>query len=1441
MNRGIVFFLFFSLVFGLGTAWADGGGANCSIPPFVRQGAPPNVLLDISVETPMQGAAHPDIECTGDPATDSYGCNPDPSCRGTVSGCGHVSDCYDNAVEYYGYFDPDKCYTYVGSGSTGRFEPSSITANHQCSGAWSGNFLNWATMTAIDAVRKAFTGGNRDTLDGSPEAPGVTYLLRANQLRSEGDSWFPIKMIDGDVSGNYTPFSPGSDEDVYIINKYKGFAVTTDCSATVRATNGFPDDTDDIDEADELGLYTARVQVCDPSAGLESNCRAYVDGGTTYYKPVGVMQRYADTMRFGLITYALGPDDSTNPSNRAATNGGVIRANMKWICPTIPRGLQYHDGGNLETCDTPGGCANPESEINADGTFVENPDNAPGGKSGVINYLNQFGYQQGYKSHDPISEMYYEAIRYYKNLGPTALYTQYDDGTDIPATDDGFPVYANRSGLNWRDPMIYRCQQNFIVALNDANPWYDKRLPGTFFTSDTYDADGYDSEDDFHPGGLYVDHGEPTTPDPAIDVEDLTKEVGDMEGITNTERCIGCVPGGTCDFNNTSKLITNLGQVHGTCYGASRKNSYYIAGLAYYAHVNDLRADLDGMQNITTYVIDSQETNSQMLVGQMNMLYLAAKYGGFNDRNNNGEPDERSEWDKDSSGEPGYGFPDTYFFASDPSKVESALEQTFGEILQRTSSGTAVSVLSTSAEGEGSLFQAFFNPAVYEGSEKRTWLGYLNAMWVDQYGNLRENTVVDTNPALVLDEDYVIEFDLSPTGETVVHRYHDADGNGLVDTGTDFVDTINLSELTPVYDYAKLLAGGGWDPNDRTIYTFKDIDWDRTPIGDTDEWVEFTAANAAALQDYLNAADENEAEFIINYIRGAPLSVTGTSCRDRTIDGDIWKLGDIVNSTPSVVGRPMGQYHLIYGDTSYLPFIQKYKDRETIVYVGANDGMLHAFSAGTYHEGDDLNTVGKTERGWYEGSDRGTEKWAYIPYNLLPHLKWLTDRDYCHVYYADLKTRVVDARIFDADTDHPNGWGTVLIGAMRLGGRDIGVSWPSPPDPRWFRSAYFALDITNPASGDYPKLLWEYTSYFDNLSYTTSYPTTIRRGPADEAGTWYVIFASGPSTFDGGGATWGYVYIRNLRTGVLEKRFDINISNKPLFMATPITIDLGLDYNVDVAYIGATYDDSGTWKGKMFRIDLDHESSTYWNHSAFFSAEKPITSAPTAALDPFNRLWLFWGSGRYFSDADKTDDTPQRIYGVWDPGTGTLDKDNLNDVTLVKVHEGGYVDLDGDGAYSGDDKPFIQYLSDVRSDYNSTPPAKYGWYLDMPATGERSLAKSTLLGDIVLFPTFDPNDDLCDYGGDSYLYSLYYETGTAYMESVMGLGSNTLDVGGPKQEILKKKYLGLGMPTSVVIHAGQQQGVTGMIQLGTGVVEEVDIIPATSPQSKVLFWREKTE
>ncbi len=286
-----------------------------------------------------------------------------------------------------------------------------------------------------------------------------------------------------------------------------------------------------------VAAFNLQIEVCNPSKGLEANCNPITK------KPEGVIQKYADKMRFGLISYAM----KNNPDKRR--DGGVIRANVKWIGPKIPYGQKYHDAnGDLVTCNNPNGCPNPEAEINADGTFITNPDNIPGASySGVINYINKFGYASGYKEFDPISEMYYEIIRYFKKLGPST--DNYCTGLD--QIDDGAPVlcssspWSHTNRLGWRDPYIYYCQKSFIVAINDANPWLDKRIPGTAKTSD---APPYCKQ-------CVGDYGAPSNADTSINVSYWTDLVGNYEGITPGKMCIGCVLGGKIVIG---KLIKNM-------------------------------------------------------------------------------------------------------------------------------------------------------------------------------------------------------------------------------------------------------------------------------------------------------------------------------------------------------------------------------------------------------------------------------------------------------------------------------------------------------------------------------------------------------------------------------------------------------------------------------------------------------------------------------------------------------------------------------------------------------------------------------------------------------------------------------------------------------------------------------------------------------------------
>ena len=296
---------------------------------------------------------------------------------------------------------------------------------------------------------------------------------------------------------------------------------------------------------------------------------------------------------------------------------------------------------------------------------------------------------------------------------------------------------------------------------------------------------------------------------------------------------------------------------------------------------------------------------------------------------------------------------------------------------------------------------------------------------------------------------------------------------------------------------------------------------------------------------------------------------------------------------------------------------------------GANDGMLHAFNAGFY------DTVHNKFWKGYDpvattysdtGLDLGAELWAYVPYNLLPHLYWLTERTYnrdVHISYVDLKPRIFDAKIFPADTAHPGGWGTVLVGGMRFGGGKVradlnkadGMAY-NPDVDRTMTSAYFILDITNPESP--PTLLGEITS--DTLGFTTCYPAVMVLKDKDPSATenqWYLFLGSGPISANGADSIalanatssqpaqivlvdlkklatdhqiWSLDSSGNLAAGINPfASLDANA-----FVSDPVAVDFNLDYKTDVVYFGTISGDFASgWGGKLRRLVVDNDTDPH--------------------------------------------------------------------------------------------------------------------------------------------------------------------------------------------------------------------------------------------------------
>jgi Tfp pilus tip-associated adhesin PilY1 len=1440
----------------------------------------------LSIETPMQGTAHPPIICTGDPRT-SYGCT-FASCSYTVSGR-RVDNCYDNNKTYYGYFDPNKCYNYVGGGTGARFEPVGLATNHQCSGSWSGNFLNWATTMAVDAFRKAMTGGNR-----AVDSTGNTQLLGARQTLSPGHNWFPIKRIDN--ANFYTPYT-GT---IYLIRYANGFVVCRDTNndglpdcgvgQSGSGENLFPtvsnkQCSNDVFKAcntnsdcgsgatcqtvsGAVSAFNLKIEVCNPSKGLEPNCNP------SNNKPEGVIQKYADKMRFGLISYAL----SGNPDMRR--DGGVIRANMKWISPKIPYGMKYHDAnGDLVVCNNAGGCPNPEAEINADGTFISNPDNIGGADfSGVINYINKFGYNAGYKSYDPISEMYYEIVRYFKKLGPST--DNYCTG--LPTKDDGAPVYCNYSPwshtnrLGWRDPYIYPCQKSFVVAINDANPWLDKRIPGTAKTSETSSGPARDCAQ------CVGDFGAPSNADTSINVSYWTDLVGNYEGLTPGNMCIGCVLGGSCDWNATSKYVTQLSKAFGTCPYPGKENSYYIAGLSYYAHQTDLRSDLPGNQTLKTYMIDTQEANPNMLVGRTNMLYLAAKFGNFDDANGNGRPDLTSEWDKDNDG-----FPDAYFFASDPTKIEEGLNKAFADILRRASSGATVATL-TSRTGISSLIvQPYYYPKyIRQDGTEVSWLGFLRSFWIDVRQNLREDTtepkVLNMAGAAI---DKIFQFFFDPNNnETKVAILQGSDTtSSCVREGVK-----SINEVIPVFDAGCQLADR--DPSTRNILYNKN-----------GTLTSFTTSEASNFNNIWKVCSNDptvlctnngdcgggtcqpaNASCIIRYLRGEDLS-SDSSCPDyvkRTREVNIsefcpgasgtktWRIGDIINSTPSVVSsEPVNIYHLRYNDTTYLQYIRTdaYKNRTSFVFVGANDGMLHAFRVGRLVQTGDPDKPTKVVNAYNTTSNDlvGREEWAFIPRNALPYLVWYGNPNYCRVPTVDYRTAIFDASINGpANADRTvSSWRTILIGTMGFGGRSITTSAGT------FSSSVFALDLTDWLNGTsaQPTLLWEISLPDGTL--TTAYPAVVRLGDPNKNGEWYVVIGSGPLNPNGTSFTsQSKLYFIDLRNGNIVKNVNIPATGVNFAVGDIAVVDVDSDYQDDVIYFGAYgKTNAGNVWGNFYRLSL-RSGTGYKSVSALTSSDictaidlgtfatagntPPVFGAPNFTKDEFGRLWVFFGTGRYVMDSsDKAISYDNYLIGFkdenWNSSSSTCPtpytRAQLADVTnqsltitITEVKQICMCDAGGCGMRN------VVYGADGSI---PTEPTR-GWYYRL--TGEAIYSQALVIGGIVDALTYVPPQDICQMEGSSNLISVYYKTGRPYPRpSVLSpyAVSGTIAVGQSAQ-LLQKISVGQGIPPignpfQALQSSQASQQLEKFAQISTGVVLRITQQKSITSEEKFLLWIEK--
>ncbi len=539
------------------------------------------------------------------------------------------------------------------------------------------------------------------------------------------------------------------------------------------------------------------------------------------------------------------------------------------------------------------------------------------------------------------------------------------------------------------------------------------------------------------------------------------------------------------------------------------------------------------------------------------------------------------------------------------------------------------------------------------------------------------------------------------------------------------------------------------------------------------------------LLNYLDVGDYETAYDVVRFVRGQDgidgmrsraFDLTG-DCQagedpddpDDSCDLEVWRLGDIVHSSPALVAAPSEGYSSRYIDRSYAEFRRQYIDRRNVIYVGANDGMLHAFNAGFWDRDDKQFDL--TNGSGVEEHPLGAELWAYIPRTALPHLQWMTDPTYAHSYYVDGSPLAFDANIFDDDETHPNGWGTVLVVGMRFGGGDIYVDsdGDGTDDAEPLRSSYILFDVTDPESP--PVFLGEISH--PQLGFTTSQPAVFKRRVAGEdffspsVNEWYLAFGSGPTELDDAtsdGQNAG-LFLFDLQTMSFESGFDpLDIGRADSFVGDIKVYDANNDYVDDVIYFGVVEGGPGSESGGLYRINLEEGASS----ASVLIDRGPVVAAPSVVRGASGRVWVNFGTGRLYMAEDNRTGEQNYFFGVMEPvdsSTGEITwtdsvsrSSDLQPVGNIRVLSSG--DLNASVTVGSDSvDTFDQLMVAIRENRD-------GWYRPLAQTtgvgfSERSITESLVVRTTLLFSSYIPALNPCDPEGTSNLYGVDFRTGTA--------------------------------------------------------------------------------
>lgn len=710
---------------------------------------------------------------------------------------------------------------------------------------------------------------------------------------------------------------------------------------------------------------------------------------------------------------------------------------------------------------------------------------------------------------------------------------------------------------------------------------------------------------------------------------------------------------------------------------AAAPGSFAMAGLAYWARTQRVRSDHPDLR-VQTFAIDL-DAGRGASVGKRergSALYLAAKYGGFVDRNGDGDPFRtaalfgapdtagrsawvgNAEWAEglDSDGQP---MPANYVLASDARSTAQALRGVLRRATAPSLGANATAAISSDTVGAAGA-------SVYRSrSDSRRWSGTLQAfrLFVDpETGALRVADAPSWDAGALLDAR------MEKPGAAASRK----------------IFTLSSAGLGIPFEWEALD-----EPLRRSLRANPDPAAEPASAASVD-------VLARDRMNFLRGERRNEASFA-----GGRLRV-----RDSV-------MGDIAHAAPLYVGAPDPALR----EAGYPAFLDAHRQRERVVYQGANDGMLHAFSART-----------------------GEELFGYVPRLVFPALGQLAQAGGPHRAYVDGTPTVAEARMASGK------WKSVLVSGLGAGAAGV-----------------FALDVSDPRAFSADKVLWEFGSADDpDIGHLMQPPRILKfRTRAATAGrpathAWFAVVPSGFNNRNADKRAALFLLSLDKPAGTPWRR---GVDYHKILLPRPADASLlnalasaPGDHAADDGTVRWLY--AGDTQGHLWKFDFERDAPWSEANALGFggaplmvamdggagSRRQPITVPPEVGLGPGGGSVVLFGTGQFIEPADlgAARRGLQTVYAVQDTGTPIRAGEARTQLMARQARsvEGGLTVIEG---------PSFVYGA-----FDRTTTRRRGWYLDLPASreqGERQVERSVLADGRLFFNTLIPPQAACGEGG----------------------------------------------------------------------------------------------